>query len=95
LIDGIGEGRIVPDVLHGEEHVIEQLWTEWVSRGLSATKDDGRLCTLIAQCGVGSRPGRIEPRMRKRRPKPYPWLKVPRDHARRKIKIHGHVRDPK
>ena len=67
-----------------------QLWTEWVSRGLSATNDDGRLFTLIAQCRVGKRPGRIEPRMRKRRPKPYPWLKVPRAHARQEIKKHGH-----
>jgi Transposase DDE domain len=67
-----------------------QLWTEWVSRGLSATEDDGRLFTLIAQCRVGNRAGRIEPRMRKRRPKPYPWLKVPRDLARQKIKRHGH-----
>ena len=72
-----------------------QLWTEWVSRGLPATKDCGRLFTLIAQCRVGNRPGRIEPRMRKRRPKPYPWLKVPRAQARRKIKIHGHDRKPK
>ena len=72
-----------------------QLWTEWVSRGLSATKDGGRLFTLIAQCKVGHRPGRIEPRMRKRRPKPYPWLKVPRAHARRKIKMHGHDWEPK
>jgi len=67
-----------------------QLWTEWVARGLSAEKDRARLFTLIAQCRVGHRPGRIEPRMRKRRPKPYPWLKVPRAQARRKIKIHGH-----
>jgi hypothetical protein len=67
-----------------------QLWTEWVSRGLSATEDDGRLFTLIAQCRVGNRAGRIEPRMRKRRPKPYPWLKVPRDLARQKIMRHGH-----
>ena len=67
-----------------------QLWTEWVSRGLSATKDGGRLFALIAQCKVGNRPGRIEPRMRKRRPKPYPWLKIPRAHARRKVKKHGH-----
>ena len=29
-----------------------QLWTEWVSRGLSATKDCGRLFTLIAQCRI-------------------------------------------
>ncbi len=72
-----------------------QLWTEWVSRGMSATKDDGLLFTLIAQCRVGNRPGRLEPRMRKRRPKPYPWLKVPRAHARRKIKRHGHDWEPK
>ena len=72
-----------------------QLWTEWVSRELSATKEDGRLFTLIAQCRVGNRSGRMEPRMRKRRPKPYPWLKVSRTHARRKIKIHGHDWEPK
>ena len=72
-----------------------QLWTEWVSRGLSASKNCGLLFTLIAQCRVGNRSGRIEPRMRKRRPKPYPWLKVPRAHARRKIKIPGHDWEPK
>lgn len=72
-----------------------QLWTEWVSRGLSVTKDCGRLFTLIAQCRVGHRPGRIEPRMRKRRPKPYPWLKVPRAKARRHIERHGHAKKPK
>jgi hypothetical protein len=72
-----------------------QLWTEWVSRGMSATKDDGLLFTLIARSRVGNRPGRLEPRMRKRRPKPYPWLKVSRAHARRKIKKHGHDWEPK
>ena len=72
-----------------------QLWTEWVSRGVSATKDDGRLFTLIAQCRVGNRPGRIEPRMRKRRPKSYPWLKIPRAQARRKIERHGHAWETK
>jgi hypothetical protein len=36
-------------------------------------------------------PGRIEPRMRKRRPKPYPWLKTPRPHARRQVQRHGHA----
>jgi hypothetical protein len=72
-----------------------QLWTEWVSRGMSATRDSALLFTLIAQCRVGNRSGRIEPRMRKRRPKPYPWLKVPRALARRKIKIHGHDWEPK
>lgn len=72
-----------------------QLWTEWVSRGLSATKDCGRLFTLIAQCRVGNRCGRIEPRMRKRRPKPYPLLKVPRAQARRHVEKHGHADRPK
>ena len=72
-----------------------QLWTEWVSRGLSAATDGGRLFTLIAQCRVGNRAGRIEPRMRKRRPKPYPWLKVPRAQARRKIEKHGHAWETK
>lgn len=72
-----------------------QLWTEWVARGLSATKDSQRLFTLIAQCKVGHRPGRIEPRMKKRRPKPYPWLKVPRARARRHVEKHGHAHGPK
>ena len=69
-----------------------QLWTEWVSRGLS---DCARLFTLIAQCSVGNRAGRIEPRMRKRWPKPYPWLKVPRAQARRHVEKHGHAYQPK
>jgi hypothetical protein len=72
-----------------------QLWTEWVARGLSATKDSQRLFTLIAQSKVGHRPGRIEPRMRKRRPKPYPWLKVPRAQARQHVQRHGHAARPK
>jgi hypothetical protein len=72
-----------------------QLWSEQVSRGLSATQDDGRLFTLIAQCRVGNRAGRIEPRMRKRRSKPFPLLKVPLAHARQKVKRHGHDWEPK
>ena len=67
-----------------------QLWTQWVACGLSATYDSGRLFALIAQCQVGHRPGRIEPRMRKRRPKPFPWLKTPRPHARRQVQRYGH-----
>ena len=67
-----------------------QLWTEWVARGLGAAHDGGRLFTLIAQGKVGHRPGRIEPRMRKRRPKPYPWLKTSRPHARTNVKRYGH-----
>ena len=68
-----------------------QLWTQWVACGLSAMHDSGWLFALIAQCQVGHRLGRIEPRMRKRRPKPYPWLKTPRAHARRQVQRYGHA----
>lgn len=68
-----------------------QLWTEWVARGLCTMNDRQRLFMSIAQCKVGHRPGRIEPRMRKRRPKPYPWLKVPRAQARRQVQKNGHA----
>jgi len=68
-----------------------QLWTEWVVRGLCTVNDRQRLFTSITQCKVGHRPGRIEPRMRKRRPKPYPWLKVPRAQARREVQRNGHA----
>ena len=71
-----------------------QLWTEWVARGLSSANDRHRLFALIAQCKVGQRPGRIAPRMRKRRPKPYPWLKVPRAQARQQVETHGHAYGP-
>ena len=48
------------------------------------------LFSLIAQQQVGDRPGRIEPRAIKERPKPYPLLTQPRDIARAKIRKHGH-----
>ena len=70
-----------------------QLWGEWVVRGLSGAADDSLslLFRLIGQLRVNNRPGRIEPRARKRRPKPYPWLKIPRKQARANIMAHGHA----
>jgi hypothetical protein len=68
-----------------------QLWTEWLARGLTATHDQSLLFNLIAQSCVGNRPGRIEPRMRKRRPKSYPWLKEPRHIARERARKYGHA----
>ena len=70
------------------KHTVQRR-TEWVARGLSATRDCGRLFTLIAQCKVSNRPARVEPR--KRRPRPYLSLKIPRAQARRKIERHGHA----
>jgi hypothetical protein len=69
-----------------------QLWTEWIARRLCGGRNTPvvRLFELIAQLRVGNRPGRREPKARKRRPKPYPWLKVPRAQARISIAAHGH-----
>jgi Transposase DDE domain len=41
------------------------------------------LLAAVAQHRVGDRPGRLEPRAKKRRPKPYPLLKRPRAQARK------------
>lgn len=53
------------------------------------------LCQLIAENCVGNRPGRVEPRAIKRRPKPYSLLMIPRDQAKESIKKHGHPKKQK
>jgi hypothetical protein len=69
-----------------------QIWSEWVAQGLAGlAMDNVILFRTIAQVKVGNRPGRIEPRARKRRPKSYQWLKVPRAEARRQIRRYGHL----
>jgi hypothetical protein len=70
-----------------------QIWTEWVAHGLAgvASAHNEILFRTIAQLKVGNRPGRLEPRARKRRPKSYQWLKVPRRKARRQIRLYGHL----
>ncbi len=56
-----------------------QLWMHWRDRGLLAHPDHIlQLLLAIAQRRCGHRAGRKEPRARKRRPHPYPWLQVPR-----------------
>jgi hypothetical protein len=63
-----------------------QMWSEWTTRAVPADRlHQIQFFQLIAQLSVGNRPRRIEPRARKRRPKSYPWLKVPRAEARRQI----------
>jgi hypothetical protein len=41
--------------------------------------------SAIARHRVGNRPDRYEPRVRKRRPKPYPLMTVPRPQARARL----------
>lgn len=69
-----------------------QVWLAW-SHHTQATDypiNEGTLFILIAQNIVGNRPGRVEPRAVKRRPKPFPLLMQQREKAREKIRKHGH-----
>lgn len=70
-----------------------QLWAAWDRH--AGTDRQGRLhglFVLIAGQRVGNRPGRIEPRAIKRRPKPFPLLTEARVIAREKVRMHGHPR---
>lgn len=69
-----------------------QLWLAW--SGTQNPPDDQdnipRLLALVAEKSIGNRPGRIEPRAIKRRPKPYPMLTEARPLARAKVREFGH-----
>jgi hypothetical protein len=68
-----------------------QLWLNYLQQ--TATLDEAKivlLLTLMAQQRVGNRPGRIEPRALKRRPKAYPMLMIPRTEAREIVRKNGH-----
>ena len=70
-----------------------QLWVAWDHH--VGTDREGRLhglFVLIAEQRVGNRPGRIEPRAVKRRPKPFPLLTEARAIAREKVRMQGHPR---
>jgi len=69
-----------------------QLWLAWDHHGHDIDYDEmqGSLLALIAQQRVGDRPGRIEPRAIKRRPKPYSLLTKPRAIARENARKYGH-----
>lgn len=69
-----------------------QLWIAWDRHANRTAHDDELygLFVLIAQQHVGDRPGRIEPRAVKRRPKPYPLLTKPRAIARAHVRKYGH-----
>jgi hypothetical protein len=56
------------------DYMLMDLTSDWYAELLKA----------IAYHAVGNRPGRYEPRARKRRPKQYPLLQIPRDEARKR-----------
>lgn len=71
-----------------------QLWLAWSQKtqlvGLSV--DEGILFILIAQKRIGNRPGRVEPRAIKRRPKPFQLLMEKRALLKERIRKYGHPR---
>lgn len=69
-----------------------QLWVAWQPRYANSSDEESiyMLMVLITQSSVGNRPGRIEPRAIKRRPKPYPLLMKQRSDAREEVRLHGH-----
>ena len=71
-----------------------QVWVAWSGRQFlsEASEDTAGLFMLIAQVRLGDRPGRLEPRMIKRRPNRYTFLGAPRWKARRRIKRCGHAK---
>ena len=68
-----------------------QLWLAMARHArIDNRADQIALFTAIAQKRVGNRPGRLEPRQRKRRPKPFPVMKKPRQAAREDVIKYGH-----
>lgn len=67
-----------------------QIWIAWDHHGADHDDKLYGLFFLIAQRQVGDRPGRIEPRAIKRRPKPFPRLTETRKIAKEKVRKHGH-----
>lgn len=69
-----------------------QIWNAWGARLASGytQADLVEFFGLVAQRHVGNRPGRVEPRAVKRRPKPTPLLTRPRHEAQADIRKNGH-----
>ena len=71
-----------------------QVWVAWNRHQFHSSEKDNRekMILMISEITVGKRPGRIEPRAVKKRPKPFPRLKESRDIAREKIRRNGHAK---
>ena len=68
-----------------------QIWIAWQQRSRDTVDAVAinALLALIAEPRVGLRPGRVEPRAVKRRPKPFPLLTKPRRAARDEVRKNG------
>ena len=68
-----------------------QVWVAWSQRQFlsDAPEDAAALFRLIAHVRVGNRPGRMEPRLVKTRPKPFGRLQSTRRRARANVRKYG------
>uniref|UniRef100_UPI00248D8E99 transposase n=1 Tax=Parendozoicomonas sp. Alg238-R29 TaxID=2993446 RepID=UPI00248D8E99 len=69
-----------------------QLWLIWSQADMTTghERDVNILLHLMGQRIVGNRPGRVEPRALKRRPKPYALMLRKREELRADIRKNGH-----
>ena len=89
MAEAAAQAGVLPRQLSFKHTV--QVWIAWSQRQFlsDAPEDTAALFRLIAQVRVGNRPGRIEPRLVKRRPKPFPRLQTTRRRARANIRKYG------
>ena len=86
------EAHVLPRQLSFKHTV--QVWLAWSHKQFlsNAAEDLPALFQLIAYVRMGRRPGRIERRAVKQRPKSFPRLQTTRHRARRSIRLYGHSR---
>lgn len=89
----MAQAAVLSDILPRQlsfKHTL-QIWMFWnhTQTGESLEQIE-KLLMLIAKRRIGNRPGRVEPRAIKRRPKPFPLLMKPRAQAREDIRKSGH-----
>jgi hypothetical protein len=92
------QSALVCDILPRQisfKHCIN-LWIAWCQQGdLIDVEKRAKIFILIAQQKVGNRPGRMEPRAIKKRPKAYPLLMKARAEAKRDVREFGHHKKAK
>ena len=90
----MAQAALLADILPRQlsfKHTL-QLWMAWSQHSATTEHETNQavLFVLISQRKIGNRPGRIEPRAVKRRPKPFPLLMKPREKARAEVRKNGH-----
>lgn len=96
----MSQSALLADILPRQisfKHTV-QLWLAWrqhYDQQVALDALDEVFLTLVAQNKVGHRPGRVEPRAVKRRPKPMALLTTPRHIARANILRNGHPKKAK